>query len=380
MRSSSLPFSALAATLLLACGSAPSSDLFAEGPAPAAPGDDAAGVADSGSPPSPDAPAPGKDTAPAPVDAPTVDVPAEDHAPTPPPGDSCADAVPLTPTATAQEYKGDSAGASNKFDVSPCAASAKGNDLVFAIDHPGGDLWLDTYGSTFDTIIDLRNACGPTTGERACSHRTSTGTATSRIVYRGLAKGRYFAILDSPAPGGGPFRLGYQAPGFPAQSACDTAPILLSDYDSGGKSIAVGVDLTERVEMASMASNVELRPGASGKDTCPSATGQPVFGQGPDQIYRLTLSAPRTIKITVRPEGSTFVDSGPAKFDVLVYLRAASGPPTSDAVGNCKDSTSDSDTCVPFDTEVPIPAGDWWLVVDSIGGSTGKFRAHVDLH
>jgi hypothetical protein len=301
----------------------------------------------------------------------------DDHAPPPPPpGATCESAIDLTPTATPQTATGDSSGAKGTDSAYTCA-SAPGPEIHFKIVHPGGDLWFDTRGTSYATLLALRSECSNPTSERACSDKTSGTPDSSRIVYRNLEAGTYFVILDATSGSGGAYALNYVAPGYPAQSTCTTPTMLVSDLTSG----PLGADIWDDADSASMTSNVELRPGTTGTDTCSSATGRAVFGQGPDQIYRLTLTDGRKLKVTPSPiDPSAFKTDPPGTFDVLSYLRAASGPPDSDPTLNCQDSSSsDPDTCVTFGTEQAVTAGDYFLVFDSVGGSVGRYHMHVDI-
>lgn len=370
----SLIFPLISAAFSLACGSAPSEDAFATPDdvgtgADSRPGGDSSATTDSGA---------GIDTLGGP------DVPPEDHAPPPPPpGDQCVTAIDLTPTATPQSTTGDSSLSRSHAGTFSCG-TAKGPDIFFKINHPGGDLWLDTQGSTYGTLLELRSECSNPTSVRACSDKTSDRPDSSRIVYRGLEAGTYFLVLAANGSDGGAYRLTYAATGFPAQSTCTTAEMLISDVlDPSGKARPLGADVWDAAESGSMTSNVELRPGPTGGDTCISATGRKVFGQGPDQIYHLRFGSERKLKITafaVNP--SAFAGGPPGTFDLLAYLRNAEGPPHSDPTTNCEDSksTTSSDTCVAFGTETTVPAGNWFLVFDSVGTSNGKYHMQVLVH
>ena len=301
----------------------------------------------------------------------------EDHAPPPPPpGATCETAIEITPAASPQVSSGDSSGAKGTESAYTCA-TGPGPEIHFKVNHPGGDLWVDTRGSAYATLLALRGECSNPTSERACSDKTSDAPDSSRIVYRGLEAGTYFLILDATAGSGGAYALNYAAPGYPAQSTCTTPEMLISDLSSG----PMGADVYDSADSTSMSSNVELRPGATGADTCSSATGRAVFGQGPDQIYRLTLSDGRKLKVTPFPVSPTaFKTDPPGTFDVLSYLRNANGPPADDPTGNCQNSSSsDSDTCVTFGTEQSVDKGDYFLVFDSVGGSMGSYHMHVEI-
>lgn len=313
-----------------------------------------------------------KDTA---VDKDTTPPPPVDSGP--PPGDDCGSPIALVASPTAAEAKGDTTADHDDFPTLGCSASP-GNDVVYSIAHPGGDLELETYGSSIDSVIALLSDCATPTSERACSHRTSSGAGSSRIIYRALEKKGFFVVVDSSVAGGGAYRLGYRAADNPAQLTCDSTPLVISDGAAG----AMGVDLFDKVSTSGMSSNTELRP-FPGKDVCTTASGSNGFGQGSDQVYRLDLKERRTLKITphaISPAAFS-VGGGAARFDLLAYLRDAEGPPSSDEVANCKQSSSTtvSDRCITFGTEMTVDAGSYWLILDSISGSNGRYHLHIDI-
>ena len=371
----SCSLASLAALVFVGCGSAPDSSIFSSDE-DANGGNDSSVAFDSATPTDGN---PTTDSSH--VDAPPPDAPV-DHAPPPPPvGDTCATAIAITPTTTPQTATGDSSAGANDDSTYTCGAG-NGNDIFFTVAHPGGDLWVDTHGTAYATILALRTACATASSEVACSEKTSSAPDSSRIIYRNLAAGTYTLVLDGSAAGGGAYALTYAAPGFPVQSTCETPEMLVSDLGTGDAVHPMGADVWESTDTPTMTSNVELRPGPTGSDTCMSATGRAVFGQGPDQIYRLRLAEDRKLKITpFAVDPGAFSSAPPATFDLLTYLRDATGDPHGgDPLANCQDSTSStSDTCVDYGTEQSVPKGDWFLVFDSIGGSVGKYHMHVEI-
>ncbi len=322
------------------------------------------GVVDSGTKP---------DTAPPPTDAPLG----------PPKNDTCNTPTTLaTPTATVQVVTGDSTNATDDYTGYACN-NGDGKDVVYKFQHPGGDFYVDSLGSTFDTVLSVETACDASSTTKACSDSTSTGFGTSRTIYRALDVGSYLLFVDGQnTDDGGPFRLAYSAKAGPVALACDGA-IVISDVDSMGTPRPIGMDIYDRF-VTGQTSKSQVR-GTTAGGACKSVAGQQVVGRGMEQVYRLNLSKPRTVTIGIDPITPTSFNT--TSFDMVAYLRDGGVDP----VNNCTTyqggtSTLAPDRCVTPGAPMTLPAGTYFLFLDSALTNTtpqqqpqGRIRVHVQV-
>jgi hypothetical protein len=296
----------------------------------------------------------------------------------PPPNDTCGTATPLAaPTTARQVVVGDSTNANNDYTGYACN-NGDGLDVVYRLQHPGGDLYVDSVGSSFDTVLSVETGCDNTSITRACSDSTSTGPGTSRAVYRGLGAGNYYLFVDGQGNDeGGPYRLGYSAVNGPQQLTCDNA-VVISDSDLGGSSRALGMDIYDRF-LTGQNNRSQIRSATAG-GACKSMAGQSVVGRGMEQIYRLNLKAPRTVTVSIDPIQPTAFSGN---FDMVAYVRDGAADPVN-LCTQYQASTLAADRCVTPDAPFTLPAGTYFLIFDSVLTSTnqqpqGRFRAHVQV-
>jgi hypothetical protein len=86
-------------------------------------------------------------------------------------------------------------GLHNDFPSQSCQSDATGNDVAFALELPVpvATLTIDSNGTTFDTVLSLRNAA--CAAELACDDDGGDGTQ-SLLTKTNLAAGTYAVILD----------------------------------------------------------------------------------------------------------------------------------------------------------------------------------------
>lgn len=355
------------------------------------PSNEDGGVIDTGAPSEDSGPLPDgttADSAPPPLDtgAPPIDTgvlpdtapPPPDAPVGPPANDTCATKTPLqAPTSTRRTVTGDSSEATDDYTGYACNGG-DGLDVVYSFQHPGGDFYVDSVGSSFDTVLSVETGCDTSSITRACSDSTSTGPGTSRALYRGLTAGTYNLFVDGQGSGeGGAYRLGYAANNGPQQLVCDGA-IVISDSDLGGATRALGMDIYDRF-MTGQNNRSQVRSTTAG-GACESMAGQNVVGRGMEQVYRLNLAKQRTITVSLDAISPT---SFSASFDMVAYVRSGGADP----VNACTQYTGGSlaaDRCVTPDAPFTLAAGTYFLFFDSVLTTSsaqpqGRFRAHVQV-
>jgi hypothetical protein len=312
------------------------------------------------------------DTNPPPPDAPVG----------PPTNDTCSSPTTLpTPSSTVQIVTGDSTDANDDYTGYACN-NGDGKDVVYKFQHPGGDFYVDSLGSTFDTVLSVETACDATSITKACSDSTSTGVGTSRTIYRGLDVGSYLLFVDGQNTGdGGPFRLAYSANSAPIALACDSA-IVISDVDAMGTPRPIGMDIYDRF-VTGQTSKSQVR-GTTAGGACRSVAGQQVVGRGMEQVYRLNLTRSRRVTVAIDPMSPTSFNAN--TFDVVAYIRDGGTAPVNNCTQYQGTTTLAPDRCVTPGTAMTLPAGTYFLFLDSVMTNTnpqqqpqGRIRAHVQV-
>ncbi len=129
------------------------------------------------------------------------------------------------------ETRGTTVGMHSDFSTETCQSSAGGNDVAIAITLPVPvtSIQFDTVdpGTSFDTIMSLRDAtCGAAT-QILCNDDTSSPFSTrSTIVAPNLAAGTYSLILDGYGTSSGTFVL--HTHGVVANGTACTSPLFAS--------------------------------------------------------------------------------------------------------------------------------------------------------
>jgi hypothetical protein len=141
-------------------------------------------------------------------------------------GDSCQDAVPLTP---GQVMEGNTFPARDDV-ASPCGAATDGYDVVYRLDVQARSrvrLWFEDTDLQQNAVLYLTRGCAPNTPNANVACRagaTSEDGALEAVVERGT----YYVVVDSAAPREfGRFRLASRVEDLTAlERACRAAPVL----------------------------------------------------------------------------------------------------------------------------------------------------------
>ena len=225
-------------------------------------------------------------------------------------------------------------------------------DMVFAWQHAGGDLMLSTYGAatTWDTVISLRHGCGAGVGEElACSDDTRFAGSVSKLFYHQLTPGEYQVVVDGAQDGAqGSFDLNAEAMKTPEQFQCGGPMIRISDINGQ----PAGLDIHDFVP------SMSRRVVRNGK-ACNNTAGEATLGKGGEQIYELELSTQRKVSINALFDDPQYV--------AVIYLRPDGGPQS----GCDSDQAQTDDICVPYGEEFQLPAGRYWLIIDTPAEGNG---------
>jgi len=116
---------------------------------------------------------------------------------------------------------GTTTGLHNDFTSESCQTGAGGNDVVYALELPVAvtTLTIDTTGSSFDTILSLRNAA--CAGELACNDDGSG--VQSLITKTNVAAGTYSIVVDGYSTNSGTYLL--HTHGVVANGTACTSPL-----------------------------------------------------------------------------------------------------------------------------------------------------------
>lgn len=119
---------------------------------------------------------------------------------------------------------GDTTGLHNDQPSQSCQSTSTGNDVAFSLTLPVPvtTIQIDTIGSTFDTVLSLRNTTCAT--EIACNDDGSS--LQSLITQTSLAAGNYAIIVDGFSAHSGPFQLNVR--GKVANGTVCTSPLFAS--------------------------------------------------------------------------------------------------------------------------------------------------------
>jgi hypothetical protein len=132
------------------------------------------------------------------------------------PGDSCASPINVT---GGGRFTGTSAAAS--ADYTGSCGGARGRDVVFQYTlTETTDVYMNTFGSDFDTVIYVTTACGGGT-ELGCSD-DERSTLQSELLLTDQPAGSYYVILDSyfGTAGNYVFDIYFSAPTWYGGDAC----------------------------------------------------------------------------------------------------------------------------------------------------------------
>lgn len=194
------------------------------------------------------------------------------------------------------------------------------------------DLYLDTFGSAFDTILSLRTGC-ESGSEIACSNDASS-LRTSRVIYRNVPHGDYIVVVDGdrdrPA---GDYTLNARTMPSAPRISCENA----LDITGGGAVFG-------RTEGMSIASGP-----CGGVDS-------------PEEVFQFTLTA-RTM-VALRTAGSDF--------DTVLYVRPRICPASAGGTSiACNDDTAGG---LAASLDLDLMPGTYFVFLDGASGAAGNYR------
>ncbi len=240
------------------------------------------------------------------------------------PGDTCADAVALTP-GTAVE--------GNTFQAhddlqSPCGA-AEGYDVVYRLTLPTRSrvkLWFEQSDLNNQGTITVTRNCGQIA--QATCRAGNVGEANA--YDQTLDAGQYFVIVDSAAARHfGRFRLNSRVEDpQAAERQCRTAPVLVSGRTVSGTT-AGGTDRFQA--------------------TCAGGA------RSPENLYRLNVTRRSRVRLTLS-----------AQFDGALYLRQQCAQQSTERA--CNDDSTDPQHSL---IETVLTPGQYTVFVDGYGQNNG---------
>jgi hypothetical protein len=249
-------------------------------------------------------------------------------------GEGCGDALPLS-AGPAIAAAGDTFAAHD--DVAGSCGGAGAADVVYRLDVPRRSRFMASLASEeAPHVLVLWRRCGDRGSEIACA----------RSIDEVLAAGTYFVGVDGVSPDAfGRFALAGTLQDLSAQAgACQGAPAL--------------------VERSALSGSTD----GSGDRFSTSCAGGDTGTTGPDRVYRMTLPAASTVRVTLK-----------SRFEAALALRkacadGAGGADVSELA--CEGSSGDMPGNERTTTiERQLEAGSYWLVVDGQSpADRGSFR------
>lgn len=280
-----------------------------------------------------------------------------------PSNDDCGNPAVLSFMNGTAVVAGDTTGALNDsvlgFPTCSPSAQTSGRDVVYALDVPGpgvADVTLSVQPQTpgFEPVLAVASpaACQGVLLDGGSASLGCVGPPASSLMLNGLAPGRYWVWVDGRSGTAGAFALTATmttrvGPG--SNDLCTGARVLPAD---GGTRV---LDVTRGMRDNSTAS-------------C-------LWGVGNDVYYRFTTAQAQRLTATVTPTGDAGYQPG-------VYVLPASScrpdgglapaPLAGCAVAGAREEV------LPFEISA-LDAGDWLLVVDGVGASSGPFTLDLDF-
>jgi hypothetical protein len=239
------------------------------------------------------------------------------------PGDTCADAVALTPGTPAE---------GNTFQAhddvqSPCGSATDGYDVVYRLNlttRSRVKLWLEASDLGNQGTITVTRNCAQVAQATCRPGAISEATAYDET----LAPGQYFVIVDSAAPRRfGRFRLQARVEDpAAAERACRTAPVLVSGRTVSGTTSGG----TDRFQA-----------------TCAGGA------HNAENLYRLVLARPSRVRLSLT-----------AQYDGALFIRQSCMLQSSERA--CNDDSTDPQHSL---IETTLPAGTYTVFVDGYGNN-----------
>jgi len=250
------------------------------------------------------------------------------------PGDTCADAVALTPGTPAE---------GNTFQAhddlpSPCAAATEGYDVVYRLNLTARSrvrLWLEASDLGNQGTITVTRNCAQLANATCRPGAVSEATAYDET----LPPGQYFVIVDSAAPRRfGRFRLQARVEN-PAvtEQVCRAARPLVSGRTVSGNTSGG----TDRFQA-----------------TCAGGA------RSPEHLYRLVLTRQSRVRLALS-----------AQYDAALYIRQDCMQQATERA--CNDDSTDPQHSL---IETTLPAGTYTVFVDGYGNNNaGQYTLETQI-
>jgi len=248
----------------------------------------------------------------------------------PAPGDHCGGGAALS---VGVSVVGDTTGLADDVRLG-CAQGESGQpDAVYTLRTEGTiDLAVDTFGSSFDTVLGLRRTCDRLEDEIACSN-DANATGASQIIYRHLGNGDYTVIVDGDRDrGAGAYSLNVHAQGSPEQLQCENA-----------------IDVSRGAAVFGRTGGEDRYSGSCG-------------GAGsPEEVFTFTLAEPSNV----------VMHTISSRYDTVLYVRTLACFGEASLEVACNDDAGGMQSS---QIELrPLPPGTYYVFVDGFGGAAGEY-------
>lgn len=252
------------------------------------------------------------------------------------PGDTCADAQPLTP---GTPIEGNTLQAHD--DLHPtCAAPQDGYDVVYRLDVPNRSrvkVWLDSADLRTSATLTLARDCA----QLAQATCRPGAVGEQRGIDEVLAAGRYYIIVDSSTPRAfGRFRINSRIENVQEiERLCRTAPLLVP-----GRTVTGTTSGTDRFQ-ASCAGGA----------------------RSPENLYRLVLRRRSHVRLAL--------SSTTPGYDAALYIRQNCTSPSSERA--CNDDAGDPQHSL---IETDLDAGTYTVFVDGYSNrNSGSYSLETQV-
>jgi hypothetical protein len=235
--------------------------------------------------------------------------------------DGCGDATFL-PTGESGSVAGDTFAA--RDDIAGTCGGAGAADVVYRIDVPRRSrLAASLDGEEAPHLIDVFRRCGDRSTEVAC------GRSVDEIV----APGSYYVGVDGASPEAfGRFTLQWMIHDLSGQAAvCAQPPLLVAGRSIDATTVGAGDNFDA---------------------TCAPTSDR--ARSGPDRVFRLVLTSPATVRLTLKATG----------FDAVLALRRACADVPANALGALSCEAQSDPSRHTTSIERSLEPGTYWVVVD----------------
>jgi hypothetical protein len=256
-------------------------------------------------------------------------------------GDTCA--APINVTGGGR-FTGTTVGAG--ADYSGSCGGTTGRDVVFRYTlTEAADVYINTFNSSFDTLVYLRSTCGGGT-DIACND-DAQGTLRSEIRLLDQAAGTYYVILDAWGSGTGDYALDiyFSSPSSLGGDACGDP---------------TWIDVATATELSGNTCPWYWFNARDDTNACRRGSG------GLDFVYAFLVAAPTTV---------TFETCGEATWDTILDVRRVCSDGSTGSTVQCNDDACSLQSRVTASLE----RGVYYLWVDGYSESTcGSYVINVN--